>query len=268
MATTTIPWGDGSGDNIYLTYPSASGDQTVEVSSDANTGGARTQVVTFMAGNVSQALTVNQDAGIPYVSSGLVLWLDGIDKGQDSTAWIDKIGGIEFANHGATFNADHVYLNGSSAYLSNSSFPYKNSSTHTIEVVIDCENATSSNYKAVFMPKSATTRSIAFAINNAAIIWNANRTNVTRYTPNSKKGSFSICDSRGWQNGSAMSTASVTYLGAGDSTNYIGKRYNNANSFFKGKIHSIRIYSRILTTDEVLRNLAVDNERFNLGLTL
>ena len=35
MAVTTIPWGDGSGDNIYLTYPSASGDQTIQVSSDA-----------------------------------------------------------------------------------------------------------------------------------------------------------------------------------------------------------------------------------------
>ena len=64
MATTTIPWGDGSGDNIYLTYPSASGNQTVEVSSDANTGSARTKVVTFAAGNATQMLTVNQD-GVP-----------------------------------------------------------------------------------------------------------------------------------------------------------------------------------------------------------
>lgn len=63
MATTTIPWGDGSGDNIYLTYSSASGDQTVEVSSDANTGSARTKVVTFTAGSATQTLTVNQDAG-------------------------------------------------------------------------------------------------------------------------------------------------------------------------------------------------------------
>ena len=63
MATTTIPWGDGSGDNIYLTYPSASGDQIVQVSSDANTGSARTQTVTFTAGSVVQILTVNQDGG-------------------------------------------------------------------------------------------------------------------------------------------------------------------------------------------------------------
>ena len=65
MATTTIPWGDGSGDNIYLTYSSASGNQTVEVTSDANTGAARSKVVTFTSGvgNLTQSLTVNQAAG-------------------------------------------------------------------------------------------------------------------------------------------------------------------------------------------------------------
>ena len=67
MATTTIPWSDGSGDNIYLTYSSASGDQIVTVSSDANTGSARTQTVTFSASGASSvSLTVNQDAGLPY----------------------------------------------------------------------------------------------------------------------------------------------------------------------------------------------------------
>lgn len=67
MATTTIPWGDGSGDNIYLTYPSASGDKTVQVSSDANTGSARTKTVTFTSGvgSISKTLTVNQEAGGP-----------------------------------------------------------------------------------------------------------------------------------------------------------------------------------------------------------
>lgn len=64
MATTTIPWDDGSGDNIYLTYPSASGNQTVVVNSDANTGAARTKVVTFSTGNISRQLTVGQDAGV------------------------------------------------------------------------------------------------------------------------------------------------------------------------------------------------------------
>ena len=88
MARTTIPWGDGSGDNIYLDYDAATGSKTVAVSSDANTGAARTKIVTFSASGVSPvSLTVEQVAGdiapvffdylvgdgTAYVDTGLVL---------------------------------------------------------------------------------------------------------------------------------------------------------------------------------------------------
>ena len=136
MATTTIPWGDGSGDNIYLTYSSASGDQTVEVSSDANTGSARSKVVTFTSGvgNITQQLTVNQAAGGPqYVTDGLVFWLDGIDKGG-TTAWVEKINNYSFENHGATFNTDHVYFDGVDDYLDSMSIDPKMSETQIIDI--------------------------------------------------------------------------------------------------------------------------------------
>lgn len=75
MATTTIPWGDGSGDNIYLTYSASQGDQTVLVSSDANGGPARTKDITFVStvGNISRVLTVLQESGMDYVS---ITWND------------------------------------------------------------------------------------------------------------------------------------------------------------------------------------------------
>lgn len=66
MPITTIPWGDGSGDNIYLSAPSQTGDQSVSVTSDPNTGAARSKVVTFSAVGVSPvSLTINQEAGTP-----------------------------------------------------------------------------------------------------------------------------------------------------------------------------------------------------------
>ena len=85
MATTSIPWGDGSGDNIYLTYPSASGDQTVQVSSDANTGSARSQVVTFTSGvgSITQQLTVSQEAGGP-VQHTITVYPSGYDTEHHS----------------------------------------------------------------------------------------------------------------------------------------------------------------------------------------
>lgn len=66
--TTEIPWGDGSGDKIYLTRNASEGDQNVQVSSDANTGAARSKVVTFTSGvgNIQRQLTINQAAGLPY----------------------------------------------------------------------------------------------------------------------------------------------------------------------------------------------------------
>ena len=65
--TTEIPWGDGSGDKIYLTRNASEGDQVVSVSSDANTGSARSKVVTFTSGvgNIQRQLTINQAAGTP-----------------------------------------------------------------------------------------------------------------------------------------------------------------------------------------------------------
>lgn len=90
MAVTEIPWNDGSGGKIYLTYPSASGDQTVEVSSDANTGIARTKTVTISAAGVPPAiLTVNQAAGtssIPYIrNTDLGAYIDtGITPDQNT----------------------------------------------------------------------------------------------------------------------------------------------------------------------------------------
>jgi len=63
MPTQQIEWADGSGDKIYITSPDFSGNQQIAVSSDPNTGAARSKVVTLTAGNVSRTLTINQNAG-------------------------------------------------------------------------------------------------------------------------------------------------------------------------------------------------------------
>lgn len=99
MATTTIPWGDGSGDNIYLTYSSASGDQIVEVSSDANTGSARTKTVTFTAGNVSETLTVNQ-SGVPQQHT-VTVYPSGYDP-------------VNYSRYGTLTNINNVYTSADS----------------------------------------------------------------------------------------------------------------------------------------------------------
>lgn len=270
MAITTIPWGDGSGDNIYLSAPSQTGDQSVSVTSDPNTGAARSKVVTFSAVGVTPvSLTINQAAGggggniSNYVQDGLVLLLDGIDKGNVSGAWTDLIGGKSFTNHGATFNDDNVQFDGTDDYLDITAFSVPTSASGTIEVVMDID-AISGKHFPVFKP--TTSGGIMFFwASGGYIIWSYTSGNRARPKPTIKKGSWSLSNAgRYLQNGVQMSTMSGTSL-AGSNGMYIGRRLND---YGKGKIYSIRIYNRQLTLAEVQQNLAVDNIRFNLGLTL
>lgn len=62
-----IAWGDGSSDKIYLTSTALEGNQTVTVSSDANTGLSRTKTVSFATTGspaLTETLTLNQES--PY----------------------------------------------------------------------------------------------------------------------------------------------------------------------------------------------------------
>lgn len=121
MATTTIPWGDGSGDNIYLTSPSASGEQTVQVSSDANTGPARSKTVTFVSGvgGIERRLTVSQEAGGPQEYTKTV-YPSGYDTEHHAYHGLSNIGrayddGSDESNGYATINL--VRGNNAETYL-------------------------------------------------------------------------------------------------------------------------------------------------------
>lgn len=268
--TTEIPWGDGSGDKIYLTRNASEGDQVVQVSSDANSGNARSKVVTFTSGvgNIVRQLTINQAAGVSleYVQDGLLYWWDGIDKGG-TTEWVDKINGHAFTNNGAVFNSDHVYLNGN-AFLVCSTIPSFPSTRYgTIEVVYENEGG----YGVIIMPPSATVTDgqVGFGIiPGYGLMWSvfANR---PKYSDAPIKGSVSISLARALGNGVSLTRNGSSYLSNGGSKPaYIGKRDYGAINRFTGKIYCIRIYSRQLTQDEVFNNLALDNTRFNLGLQL
>lgn len=73
LMTTTIDWGDGSGDKITITYNEASGNQSVSVTSDVNNQSvSRMKVVTFTTtkgGTITRTLTINQEAGAKEVTA-------------------------------------------------------------------------------------------------------------------------------------------------------------------------------------------------------
>ena len=170
--------------------------------------------------------------------------------------------GHRFVNHGAVFNSDHIYLDGSS-YLLSSTGASVSTSSGTIEVVYEKEAD-----GIIYMPNNGSAV-MCFGWGSSGLYWSANSTKRRVYTNAPSKGSVSINVSRGLANGTAMSYSGTNYFSGGKASEfYIGKRNNSTPNYFKGKVFSVRIYNRELSKNEALQNLAVDNSRFNLGLTL
>jgi len=197
-----------------------------------------------------------------YVQNGLVLHMDGIEKGlTPNDYWDSVVGGHRFENLGATPNKDNYQFEGDE-YMTNSSFSNNapNYNIGTIEVV-----AESSGYLRIFRPIIRT--GLCFYQVSGGILYSCNKGSAPYLIRTQTKASFSVSESIRKENGVNMSTKTSTYLTLSEPTtmNCIGK---NGSGTFNGKVFSIRIYNRILNENEVMQNLAVDNIRFGLGLTL
>lgn len=202
-----------------------------------------------------------------YVRSGLVLWMDGIDKGSTAGVWTDKAAGHVFESvNGFTNGENYVGLSAaSSQYLRNASFTSPESHAGTIEVVISDYDAKS----LIFMPKDYT--EMAFGITSTG-----NKIITSTYagikTINITFGAkiFSVCnDVLAIVDGTAATFNSGDAWGSVDENyNYIGRRNSSNNYQATAKIHAIRIYDRFLTRSEILRNQRIDNKRFHLGLSI
>lgn len=130
--TTQIPWDDGSGDKIYLTYSGTDGNQNVAVSSDPNTGNnSRTKDITFSVvsgGPVSKTLTVQQDgkpydSKVEYIATNADAYIDlGIKCNAATDAiYVDfqattEVKQARLIARNATNSPCQIYVNGSLGY--------------------------------------------------------------------------------------------------------------------------------------------------------
>ena len=79
---------------------------------------------------------------------------------------------------------------------------------------------------------------------------------------------LSLTDGLGIRNGVTLSGTGSDFWGNDCFSIGSGFSFKRYRHQFKGKVFSVRVYSRILTQSEMLFNQSVDNTRFNLGLTL
>lgn len=205
----------------------------------------------------------------PYISDGLVFWLDGINKGKKAGYWTDLIGrydfqipsGVSSISDGMVFENPHTAMN-SLPQSEKLATPFASA---TVEVVCSYQQAQS------FPWCSSYNNGTCFCFFNGTIGINMGYTSNPQFkipSDISEDGTlhtFSVTASDCYADMTQLTQQGNTYFNIGKYMN-IGSR-NNVNWYY-GTIKSIRIYSRQLTYAERVVNAKVDNIRFNLGLTI
>lgn len=210
-----------------------------------------------------------------YVSDGLIFHLDGIDKGTGAE-WTDLIGGIQF-NRSKTdiySTQDGYYFDGDrTSYLSSEEGVWTTGSDDfTVEVCYYNLKNSLTNYIFHCGANSTNNKFPLFYHDGSTITWYQGGYvyNASSMTSNTKY-TISLNNDRAIANGSLLQKSNNTdYWDANNTRIRIGAASsgNAFNNPFNGYIYSIRVYNRRLTEAEQLQNQRVDNQRFNLGLSL
>lgn len=210
---------------------------------------------------------MQQGGGVvnPYIPNGLVFWLDGIDKGQTTGAWTDLAGGEIFVTQrGNPVEQQYGwYFDGvSNLYAPNMGQLIGNDAAFTIET---CISASATNKVAIYLCPCI------LAEWNNKISYRNSRGSTGVYPTYSGSlttyKTLSLNSVNGIADFLILNTGPSEIWGDAITSPFaIGGRYSDSIYGFIGTIHSVRIYNRYLTTEEMLYNQQIDNERFNLGL--
>lgn len=200
-----------------------------------------------------------------YIQDGLVFHLDGINKGDDDTAWTDLIGGRRYVYENCILNDNNVEFNGvdSQALGSNS----LSISSSTIESCFFAHQPTKTTkrYATIFFsgPNSSNYPDLQMDIQYGVYKLRSYNKYFPAPTFNkhhsiSVSTNLAIYDSYKYRQ--CNTTASKDY-----GKPCIGcDTYNKLYDYFEGKIYSIRIYNRVLSNEERAHNQMIDYLRFKL----
>lgn len=211
----------------------------------------------------------SKEVECPYITSGLIFWLDGIEKGNSAGLWRDLIGGIKFTPTSAEAvikNQDNFYFTAASSLYPKgfeSNGTLSSTLDTTIEVCYIPENAT----HCLFIHQNSSPSSLFYKSGNSITFIQRGNTYTYAMTLGNPY-TISLNLSSGLVNGNSISPNTGTDFWNNSGIFYIGSRNSSGQNPFKGTLYSIRIYNRRLTSSEMLANQQIDNQRFNLGLNL
>ena len=206
-----------------------------------------------------------------YVQDSILMWLDGIDKGNVEGEWQDLVSGNTFVNHGAIAETDGWRFDGASSYMDSTTLTNYGpaSKNRTFEIVAEFERGNITevvymgNYLGYAFGRYVGGKSMIFSTEFGFPTLADDMTSGVRIVSVSSSD-IQIVASK--INGNDGQVGQFEEFVGNASFIYLGKRASG--NHFKGKIHAIRIHDRILTEEEILQNQRLDNERFGLGLDI
>ena len=192
-----------------------------------------------------------------YVQDGLVFQLDGIDKGNVEGAWVDRKAGKQFTLNNCIVNSDNIQFNGTdSSAVYNQLLDF--GTTTTIEAVFTSEknaNTIISSGDKVQLIALMSTSGYRYRY------FSGNQVTGQTFPDPTAIHTLSIPTSgRPILDQIAQPKTYKHFYSVSDTNTYVG----GGLSYLKGKIYSIRIYNRNLTSAEMLKNQMIDIERFNI----
>ena len=192
-----------------------------------------------------------------YVQDGLVFQLDGIDKGNVEGAWVDRKAGRQFTLNNCIVNSDNIEFNGTdSKAVYNQLLDF--GTTTTLEVVFIKEKHT-----ATIISSGDKVQLIALHTTSGQKyrFFSGNQVTGQPFPDPTAIHTLSIPTSGRPILDQIAQPKTYKYMDSDTgTTTYVG----GGLSYLKGKIYSIRIYNRNLTSAEMMKNQMIDIERFNI----
>ena len=203
-----------------------------------------------------------------YVTDGLLLHLDGIDKGNTSGRWESLVGSAYYTLTTHSVVEDNAVVMDGAGAISGTGVDHITWNAGTIEVVMQKLTDSFSviiyaDFQGLGLVGGST--GVAFGVGTDL----NNQWSLSESIPQ-EPFTISLNIERAILNGVSCGVArSKNNWGNSSAACPIGGRLSGTNKFYSNvRIFAIRKYNRLLTEAEMLQNQRVDNIRFNLGLNI
>ena len=224
-------------------------------------------------------------ATLSYVTDGLILHFDGIRNTRAgnnplTTSWEDLSGG----NHDGTIvratydsvRKAYQFFGTTVTAANRSSINIPTTFKSTLPATVEIVAATGKKSGIMYYDHLGQIAIGYYDTNDGLITTGQSKTNQPLFsvasTPFHSGNPFTLAVSynntanssrSAYVNTSVLSNIAVNNYWTGDtSMNFIGRRFNDTQPY-EGYMYAIRIYNRVLTSEELLRNYTVDKMRFN-----